>query len=217
METIGKKIQEIRNDKGMSQADLARATGLAPAAISRYELGTRQPNAEIIAKIAGALGVSPYALVPFSDEKRKAMEKLQEMIFRAVDAIENNPELGRIERNTIETMKSTIEEQLNQDWQIALVADQARVAVEQSLQLEAEQAAQRALAHREMRDKRNANRRFDKLYPIFISLSDEYQMKLIDLAKMMKDAQEYQRSHPDNGDGDDRSEGHEDVQSENDR
>jgi transcriptional regulator with XRE-family HTH domain len=39
---IGKKIQQAREEKGLTQADLAQALGLTQAALSNYELGKRR-------------------------------------------------------------------------------------------------------------------------------------------------------------------------------
>ena len=39
---IGKKIQSAREEKGMTQADLAEGLGISQAALSNYELGKRR-------------------------------------------------------------------------------------------------------------------------------------------------------------------------------
>ena len=39
---IGKKIQQAREEKGLTQADLAQSLGLTQAALSNYELGKRR-------------------------------------------------------------------------------------------------------------------------------------------------------------------------------
>lgn len=43
----------------MSQADLAAASGLTPAAINRYVNGSRVPSIESATRISAALGVGP--------------------------------------------------------------------------------------------------------------------------------------------------------------
>jgi transcriptional regulator with XRE-family HTH domain len=39
---IGRKIQKAREEKGMTQVDLAQALGITQAALSNYELGKRR-------------------------------------------------------------------------------------------------------------------------------------------------------------------------------
>jgi len=51
-------LQQIRQAKGLSQGDLAKRTGLKPAAISHFETGQRKPSFDNLIKLAEALGVS---------------------------------------------------------------------------------------------------------------------------------------------------------------
>ena len=51
-------LQHIRQTKGLSQGDLAKRTGLKPAAISHFETGQRKPSFDNLIKLAEALGVS---------------------------------------------------------------------------------------------------------------------------------------------------------------
>lgn len=61
----------IRKDKGMSQADLAKASGVHLGTIKFYEAGIRDINkasCEIVYKLARALGVSMELICEFVDE-----------------------------------------------------------------------------------------------------------------------------------------------------
>ena len=51
-------LKHIRDSKDLSQGDLARRTGLQPAAISHFETGERKPSFDNLIKLADALGVS---------------------------------------------------------------------------------------------------------------------------------------------------------------
>ena len=51
-------LQQIRQSKGLSQTDLAKRTGLKPAAISHFETGQRKPSFGNLIKLADALSVS---------------------------------------------------------------------------------------------------------------------------------------------------------------
>jgi transcriptional regulator with XRE-family HTH domain len=53
---IGRKILAAREDKGMTQVDLAQELGITQAALSNYELGKRRLYLHQIEKIALILG-----------------------------------------------------------------------------------------------------------------------------------------------------------------
>ncbi len=55
---IGKKIQSAREEKGMTQADLAEGLGISQAALSNYELGKRRLYLGQIQEVARLLGKS---------------------------------------------------------------------------------------------------------------------------------------------------------------
>lgn len=59
---IGEKIRKFRTEKGLSQKELAKMTGLSEPAIRNYELGNRTPSDKQIGAIAGALDISPFAI-----------------------------------------------------------------------------------------------------------------------------------------------------------
>lgn len=60
---VGARIRKIRTDKGLLQADLGNMVGLTADRIQKYENGVRKPKADLLKKIADALGVSILALV----------------------------------------------------------------------------------------------------------------------------------------------------------
>jgi len=73
MKEFGKRIVQLRKDKGMSQSDLAKKAGVSYAQIGRYETKGAQPPAEVLKKIADALNTTVDFLVSGSkDEKAKA-------------------------------------------------------------------------------------------------------------------------------------------------
>lgn len=55
---IGKRIRQLRKEKGMTQAELAEQTGIAVNSVRLYEGGYRSPNLQTLMKLASALGVS---------------------------------------------------------------------------------------------------------------------------------------------------------------
>jgi transcriptional regulator with XRE-family HTH domain len=59
----GKRIKQLREKAGMTQADLGKALGVTHSAISLIESGDRGLNVETADKIAQALGVSLVELI----------------------------------------------------------------------------------------------------------------------------------------------------------
>jgi len=57
-ENFAERLKQVRNSKGLSQSDLARKTGLMPAAISHFETGQRRPSLDNLMKLVDALSVS---------------------------------------------------------------------------------------------------------------------------------------------------------------
>ena len=61
--TFGKRVKEIRLQKNMSQADLAKVMGLHPTYISGIERGVRNMALKNIEKLAKALNVPIHELI----------------------------------------------------------------------------------------------------------------------------------------------------------
>ncbi len=55
MDTMGSRIRDLLNKKGMTQNDLANKAGCTSAAISHYIKGDRTPRSSVMLKIAAAL------------------------------------------------------------------------------------------------------------------------------------------------------------------
>ncbi|WP_422446022.1 helix-turn-helix domain-containing protein [Thermoanaerobacterium sp. DL9XJH110] len=75
MESIGDKIRRLREQKGLTQKQLAELIGTTEASLSRYENNLREPKAEIISRLANALGVSADYLLGKSEEDKPWWEK----------------------------------------------------------------------------------------------------------------------------------------------
>jgi transcriptional regulator with XRE-family HTH domain len=60
---FGRRFRELRVERGISQDDLARETGLHATVIGRYERGVREPRVAMILRLAKGLGVKPGELV----------------------------------------------------------------------------------------------------------------------------------------------------------
>ena len=58
MVEFGKRLRELRKDKGLTQKQLASLIGVRNSVISFYELGDRIPSPEVIRKLSATLHVS---------------------------------------------------------------------------------------------------------------------------------------------------------------
>jgi transcriptional regulator with XRE-family HTH domain len=70
---IGPRIAAARRDAGLSQPQLAEATGNSPRTIQSWELGDRHPRYEALVRLAKALCISVADLyADASPESKKA-------------------------------------------------------------------------------------------------------------------------------------------------
>lgn len=61
---VGAFIRQVREDRGLTQAQLALYTGIAQSEVSRIESGARQnPSPEALRRIGEALGIPPRQLM----------------------------------------------------------------------------------------------------------------------------------------------------------
>jgi transcriptional regulator with XRE-family HTH domain len=75
--TFGDYIKEQREERGLTQGDLAKLTGVSQGAICQYEKGTITPRAGKVVALAQALGVSPDLMLEragFYGEPRSGIE-----------------------------------------------------------------------------------------------------------------------------------------------
>jgi len=68
MEMFTERLKELRKEKGLSQSQLARETGISQAAIAYWEAGERLPGALAIITLAKYFKVSSDYLLGLEDE-----------------------------------------------------------------------------------------------------------------------------------------------------
>lgn len=73
---MGRRIAAARTLRGMSQADLAAASGISINSIARYETGDTCPSLKNAAAIADALGVSAGYLAGRSELEREIQKEV---------------------------------------------------------------------------------------------------------------------------------------------
>ena len=62
-ETMGKRISDLRKNKGMTQEQLAQVVGVTPQAVSKWENDLSCPDISILPQLAEALGVTTDELL----------------------------------------------------------------------------------------------------------------------------------------------------------
>lgn len=97
VEEVGARLKGLREDKGMSQYELADAIGISRESIARYETGKRGITVEVLDIYSNYFNVSVEYIMYGTDEKRTINRELQQLMIM----------LGNVPyelRNAIETM-----------------------------------------------------------------------------------------------------------------
>ena len=63
MDEFAKRIRRLRESKRMTQKELADRAGVSQVSIYMYESGETTPKAQVVGKLASALGVSCDELI----------------------------------------------------------------------------------------------------------------------------------------------------------
>ncbi len=79
---LGKRVQEFRVKKGLTQEMLAEAVGLAERNISKIECGENFVKADTLEKIAAALEVKISKLFEF--EQYQDIEKIKKEVIKMI-------------------------------------------------------------------------------------------------------------------------------------
>ena len=64
----GKAIERLRERKGLSREDLARASGVSYSYLSEGERGLKRPSTDVLARLATALDMLPSDLLRYVEE-----------------------------------------------------------------------------------------------------------------------------------------------------
>ncbi len=105
---LGARVAVMRKARGMTQAELARATGVSQQAVFAYELGERRISVLVLSKLAKIFAVSVEEMVALSKPVRvpegrlsprcvrhagrlQALSKTQQrFVIRIIDVLEDS-------------------------------------------------------------------------------------------------------------------------------
>lgn len=77
---IGRKVRELREDRGLSQTELAKRMGTSQSVIARLELGGAEPRFETLERVAHALDAELIVeLQPHPSDAARPRERLQQV------------------------------------------------------------------------------------------------------------------------------------------
>lgn len=85
---LGKRIQSVREDRGLTQEELEDRTGVNAKYISAVECGQRNVTFKTLSKLARGLEVELYELLIFGEKpgSEKALKKALSSILKDSDA-----------------------------------------------------------------------------------------------------------------------------------
>lgn len=93
MGDMGELIKQARQLRGMSQEELGKAIGKTKSAISKYELGHREPSFPQLRQIANALNVTVGYLEGYeSIESKKVIDAVETGDYRTLEKLIGIPE-----------------------------------------------------------------------------------------------------------------------------
>jgi transcriptional regulator with XRE-family HTH domain len=136
---FSQKLSKLRNERGMTQQELAGLIGVGIAQMRRYEKGNSSPTLEVIKNIARTLGVSADELIFDENERVAAAKILDRKLLEQFEQISKlNPHDKEAVKTILESMilKGRLEEVMpsrtDADWtkQMRSVVDEFRQGAE---------------------------------------------------------------------------------------
>ncbi len=96
---VGKKIQQIRKHKGITQEKLAEMIGIEVPSLSNLETGKYSPSTETLQKLSMVLGVKVWEFYYVEDISCEQMHK------ELIQALNENPKLVKFFYNILKSME----------------------------------------------------------------------------------------------------------------
>jgi transcriptional regulator with XRE-family HTH domain len=100
---FAQKLSKLRNERGLTQQEMASLIGVGIAQMRRYEKGNSSPTLEVIKNIARTLGISADELI-FDENERVAAAKILDRKL-----LEQFEQISRLNAHDKEAVKTILE------------------------------------------------------------------------------------------------------------
>ncbi|MFP4347546.1 MAG: helix-turn-helix domain-containing protein [Thermodesulfobacteriota bacterium] len=98
---FAQKLSTLRNERGLTQQEMANLIGVGIAQIRRYEKGNSSPTLEVIKKVAHTLGISADELI-FDENERVAAAKIPDR--KLLEQFEQISKLSAHDKEAVKTI-----------------------------------------------------------------------------------------------------------------
>lgn len=82
---IGKFLQELRKEKGMTQEQLAEEVGVARRTVSRWETGSNLPDMDVLIELADLYAVDLRELLDGERREEKMDKDMEETVLKVAE------------------------------------------------------------------------------------------------------------------------------------
>ena len=86
-EILAQNLKENRRRLGITQPELAKLAGMSTQYLAMIETARKFPTADILERLAAALGINPHELFFVAGSPERAMEQLQQSILANMDRV----------------------------------------------------------------------------------------------------------------------------------
>lgn len=184
MDSVGKRIKEIRLSKGITQADLAVSLDTSTAAISRYELGQRSLRFEQLKIVADVLGVSVFELYGFNNEQQKVLKNYEKFEARIEEQIQHllAEKSDEATMELVESLRSSANDIRGLLQNHVMIAETAHKAqVQATLMSQPDESKISSPSPKPDLALKRRNKRVDSLISMFNRYPDDTQNRILDV------------------------------------
>lgn len=101
---IGKKLKDLRKQKGITQEDLARIVEVSPSTVQKWEADVADPNTGVLMKIAKTFDCSLDYLFGFQEDRKNVesfvlIEKIESLDDRQKNEVSRFVDYIRGQKN----------------------------------------------------------------------------------------------------------------------
>ena len=82
---MGRLLQELRKEKGLTQEQLAERTGVARRTVSRWETGSNLPDLDILIELADLYAVDLREILSGERRSERMNQELKETVLQVAD------------------------------------------------------------------------------------------------------------------------------------